>query len=66
LASILQANYDSLVRQNMVKEGNTREAAESQVDLLITLARFAKRLDLRIASHDKVTEAHLKLELNLD
>jgi hypothetical protein len=66
LASILQANYDALVRQNMVKEGNTREAAESLIDLLITLARFAERLDLKIGSQDNVTEARLELVLNLN
>jgi hypothetical protein len=66
LASILQANYDTLVRQNMVKEGSTQEAAESQIDVLISLARLVKRVELTVGSSDRMTRGRLGLKLNLN
>lgn len=66
LASILRANYDSLVRQNMVDEGSTQEEAETAIDLLATLASLVKNANLSIRTHDEFTEARLSLELNLE
>jgi hypothetical protein len=66
LASILEANYDTLVRQNMVKEGSTQEAAESQIDVLISLARLVKRVELTVGSSDRMTRGRLGLKLNLN
>ncbi len=66
LASLLRANYDSLVRQNMVDEGSTLEEAETAIDLLADLASLVKNANLSIRTHDEFTEARLSLELNLE
>jgi hypothetical protein len=65
LASILQANRQTLVRGDMVKKGNTQAEAETQTDLLITLAKLLKSLKLGIGMHEGTTEASLEIELNL-
>lgn len=65
LASILRANYESLVRNNMVEEGNTQEEAEAGIDLLTALASIAKNVNLSIGTRNEFTVARLRLELNL-
>ncbi|MCP4452188.1 MAG: hypothetical protein GY809_12050 [Planctomycetes bacterium] len=66
LASILQANYRAMVRQNMVEKGNTEEEAKSATDLLITLAQFVESIRLNIGEHETLTQAGLELKFNLD
>ena len=65
LASILQANRQTLVRGDMVKKGNTQEEAEGGIDLLITVAKFIESLKLSIGMHEGTTEASLEIKLNL-
>ena len=65
LASILQANYKTMVRQNMVGKGATEQEAEAAIDLFISLARCVKHIDLGIGKQKDYTEARLKLQLNL-
>ena len=65
LASILQANRQTLVRGDMVKKGNTQAEAEGGIDLLITVAKFFKSLKLSIGMHEGTTEASLEIKLNL-
>ncbi|NQV33178.1 MAG: hypothetical protein HQ515_10820, partial [Phycisphaeraceae bacterium] len=66
LASILQANYRTMVRQNMVEKGNSEKEAESSTDILITLAQFVESLKLNIGTHQALTQAGLELKFNLD
>jgi hypothetical protein len=65
LASILQANRQTLVRGDMIKKGNTQEQSEAGIDLLIALARFCKHLKLSIGMQEGLTEASLEMKLNL-
>jgi len=65
LASILKANYQTLVRQNMVKDGKTAAEAEATIDLFISLAEFVRSVDLSIGTEGGHTEARLALQLNL-
>jgi len=65
LASILQANRQTLVRGDMVKKGSTQEESEAQTDLLITLAKLLKSLKLSLSMHEGTTEAALEIKLNL-
>jgi hypothetical protein len=65
LASILQANRDTLVRGDMVKKGSTQEESEAQTDLLITIAKLCEHLKLSIGMQEGTTEASLELKLNL-
>ena len=65
LASILQANRDTLVRGEMVKKGSTQEEAEGSIDVLITISKLCERLELSIGMDEGTTEASLELKLNL-
>jgi len=65
LASILKANYQTLVRQSMVKDGKTSEEAEATIDLFVSLAEFVKYVDLSMGTKDGLTQARLALQLNL-
>lgn len=46
LHKILTANRASLVAQNMLEEGNERKAAETQIDLLLTIADLFQNAQL--------------------
>ncbi len=65
LASILEANRKTLIRQNMVNKGNTQEQAESATDMLISLLKFLDRAKLGIGVHEGLTRFRLELKLNL-
>jgi len=65
LASILKANYQVLVRGDMVKKGNTQEQAEAGIDMLIALARFVRHVELSIGMNEALTQGRLKIDLNL-
>ncbi len=65
LAAILQANYKAIVRQNMVKEGNTRQAAEGASDLWITLAGLIGHVELTVGAENELCEARLEIRTNL-
>ena len=65
LASILQANHETLVNNNMVEKGNTAEQAKSDVDFLITLVKFLGRAKVTIRNMDGKPRADLEVNLNL-
>ena len=65
LAAILKANREILIQGDMVKKGNTREQSESGIDLLLTLADLVDNLRLSLGAHRNVSEAVLRLKLNL-
>jgi hypothetical protein len=65
LSSILQSNYDNLVRKNMIDKGNTQQDAEASIDLFVALTKLVKHLGLSMGTQDRLTEAQLKVELNL-
>jgi hypothetical protein len=65
LASILGVNRENLIRQNMVNEGNTREQAETQIDVLLTILGYLGRAKLDVGTRDGRPRASLELKLNL-
>jgi hypothetical protein len=65
LASILEANRDALVRQNMVNDGHTRPQAETQIDLLIAIAKHLGQTKLDVGNRKGRMETELELKLNL-
>ncbi len=65
LASILQANRQTLIRGDMVNKGNTQEESEAQIDLWITLAKFFEGIKLSIGMNEGITEVGLEIKLNL-
>jgi len=66
LGSILKANYETLVRQNMVKEGSTQEQAEANIGVFIALTSLVKHVNLRMGSQGELTEARASIDLNLE
>ncbi len=65
LASILQANRETLVRGEMVKKGSTQQEAEGSIDVLITIAGLCESLKLNIGMDEGRTEASLEVKLDL-
>jgi len=65
LTSILKANRDTMVRNDMVKKGSTQEEAEAGIDLLITLVKLIERAKLGLGTYEGLTQARLEIKLNL-
>jgi hypothetical protein len=65
LASILSANRDNLVRQNMVSDGNTLEEAQFQIDLLLTIAKFFDNARIDLGANDGQTHASVEVKFDL-
>jgi hypothetical protein len=65
LASIMQANRRFMVRDNMIKKGNTQEQAETGIDMIIAVAELIKRVELSIGMNESLTRARLEVKLNL-
>ena len=65
LASILAANREPLVRQNMVKDGNTREQAEAAVDMILGVVKHVSRVALTVGTDKGRSKASLQVHLSL-
>ncbi len=65
IASVLGANREALVRQNMVAKGSARGDANIQIDLLITALKALGQATLEMGSQDGHASTSLKLKLNL-
>jgi hypothetical protein len=64
-AAAFQANRDTLVRGDMIKKGKSQAEAEAGIDMLITLTRLIEQVRLSIGTNDGLTQAGLRLKLNL-
>jgi len=65
LASILGANREGMIRQNMVEKGNTREQAEQEIGTLLTIIEHVGRVKLDVGIDGQQTRAALEVHLNL-
>ena len=65
LASMLSANRESLIRQDMVKKGKTQTEAAAGIDMLITLVGCVDGAKLDIGTRDGLTAVKLQAQLNL-
>ena len=65
VASILASNRQTLVRQDMVKKGKTKEEAEAGVDMLVTLLTCVDHVKLSIGRQNDLTQADLSMRLGL-
>ncbi|GEM_PF-625899 len=65
LKTILNANKEQLVANNMLEEGNDRETAASQIGLLINLIDFVKQLKLELLRSDDRLELEFAVDFNL-
>ena len=64
LASLIAANRESLIRDNMVKKGQTREEAEKGVAVLTAIARTLGTMSLRAGAPGGKMIAELAVSLN--
>ena len=65
LASILAANRENMIRQNMVEKGNTRQQAETEMDMLRTLVGYLGQAKLEAGEHEGRATLKLTVKLNL-
>ena len=61
LSSILSANREKMIVQNMLKEGNSRQQAENVIDMILTLTKHLGSAELNVGIHDDQTTAVLEL-----
>lgn len=62
LVSLLRADRENMVLQNMTEKGHSREEAEQEIDLLTTLADCVGKARLSLESPDGRPRARLKIE----
>jgi len=65
VASILRANRETLVKQDMVKKGKTQEQAAAGIDMLITAVECIQGAKLDIGARDGLTAIKLEAQLTL-
>lgn len=64
-ASVLQANFEAIVRQDMIKKGRTYEEASAGIDLLITLVKCIDQGRLSIGTEGDLTQMGLQIKLGV-
>jgi hypothetical protein len=63
LRDVLQDNRSQLIAQNMLKEGNSKQEAEKQIDSLLHLMGWARDVTLRLGATDKLLQVDLQHNL---
>ena len=63
LKDILQDNREQLIAQNMMEEGNSREEAEINIDLLLQFLDYYDHATVRLAAPKDQVEAELTIAL---
>lgn len=64
LASILEADFDALVRQNMIEKGSTRPEAEAAIRILVDIAKHIRSVD--VAASCKTDRSDLIIDLGFE
>ena len=65
LKSILNSNFEAMVRQNMVEDGNTREQAEQQMRILMTVLQHIRGVTVSAAATGGKAQLTLKVDFDL-
>jgi hypothetical protein len=65
LAGILRANRDSMVRQNMVEKGHSRDQAAAEIGMFIAILESLGRVELEAGQHDGRTRIDMRLDYRL-
>jgi len=65
LASILAANQENMVLQNMVNEGHSRAEAEAAINALLTVVRHFDSVKMEVGEKDNRVQAALRIKLRL-
>lgn len=64
LSQALRDNQEPLIAQNMLEEGNDREDAQEQIQLLVELVGLIKQTGLQLLEHPKSMELKFQLDLS--
>ncbi|MCL4200850.1 MAG: DUF3352 domain-containing protein [Pirellulaceae bacterium] len=64
LTALLQANREALIRQNMVEKGHTREQAEIEIGMLLTIVDSIAHVKL-VAGDEAARQLSIELKLNI-
>lgn len=65
LASILTSNRETIVRNDMIEKGKTKEQAEAGQEILHRILSYLNQATLQVGMEDNIAQAALKLSLNL-
>ena len=65
LASILNANREALIRNNMVDKGNTRAQSEAEMGMLFGVMKHITRVALTVGTEKGRSKASLRIQLKL-
>ena len=65
MASILTANRENLVLNNMVGKGNTRDEAEAEIGVLLAVLQYLGPVKLKLGRNDGRPRATLEVEVTL-
>jgi hypothetical protein len=65
LASVLKANQQNLVSDNMLKKGNSKQQAEQETEVFATIVRVLGQARLEVGSTPGGQAAALRVQLNL-
>ncbi|MBN1360387.1 MAG: DUF3352 domain-containing protein [Sedimentisphaerales bacterium] len=65
LASILQDNREGIIRDDMLKKGRSHAEAQANADTLLAVVRLLDQVRLSIGTHEGLTEARLRIKLDL-
>lgn len=63
LSSILAANRENLIRQNMVDKGNTHQQAEAEADMLLAIVKHVTRVALTVGTDKGRSKASVQVHL---
>ncbi len=65
LTSILEANKENIIRQNMLEKGHTKEQAESEIGMLFSVIQNFEGATLQVGNQDGQLKANLNIALDL-
>lgn len=64
LSSVLAANRNSLVRQNMTEKGSSKREAETTIDVLLGVVKLVGNVTLSLGEQDDKVQARLTVKPN--
>ncbi len=64
IGAILKQNLESLIGQNMLNEGHTREQAEQEINIILTIVSAIRGAELRLVTDDDLIRVKLQLEVS--
>ena len=64
IGKALEANKEHLIAQNMLEDGNTREEAEAQIGVILSLLQIVDDVTVRLSPVEKAMRLSLQVRLS--